>query len=215
MRERSCLTADDFEVPRERVRESTKQGNKRIAEQMEAARKTQLAKGEIGIKDRKPAPTLKEFAPRFERAIEMQCAEKPNTIGFYKAKLSALLANEQLASNRIDAIDEAAVEAYVQAHGRIKSRRKMALSAGSINRELATLRRLLRLAHEWKEIQRVPRIRLLRGERNREFVLPPVQENAYFAACPLPLADVALLLLDTGLRLGEGEKPKVTECSIE
>jgi len=32
--------------------------------------------------------------------------------------------------------------------------------------ELATLRRLLRLAQEWKVLARVPRIRLLRGERN-------------------------------------------------
>lgn len=42
----------------ERVRESTKQTNRRVAEQMEAARKTQLAKGEVGIRDLKPAPTL-------------------------------------------------------------------------------------------------------------------------------------------------------------
>jgi site-specific recombinase XerD len=88
---------------------------------MEAARKTQLAKGEVGIKDRKPAPTLKEFALRFERAIEIQCAEKPNTIDFYKKNLKRLLANEQLTGTRIDAIDEAAVEAYVQARSRVKS----------------------------------------------------------------------------------------------
>ena len=193
----------EFSWKGERVRESTKPGNKRVAEQMEAARKTQLAKDEVGIRDRKPAPTLKEFAPRFERATEIQCAEKPNTIEFYKKKLKSLLANEQLAASRIDAIDEAAVEAYMQTRGRVRSRRKMALSAGSINRELATLRRLLRLAHEWKELQRVPRIRLLRGERNREFVLSPAQEAAYFAVCPFPLLDVAVLLLDTGLRLGE------------
>jgi integrase len=79
----------------------------------------------------------------------------------------------------------------------------MALAPASINRELARLRRLLRLAHEWKEIQRVPRIRLLRGERCREFVLTPAQEAAYLAVCPQPLADIATLLVDTGLRLGE------------
>jgi integrase len=33
--------------------------------------------------------------------------------------------------------------------------------------------------------------------------MTPTQENLYFAACPSPLGDVALLLLDTGLRLGE------------
>ena len=119
---------------------------------------------------------------------------------FYKAKLKTLLADEALASSRIDTIDESAID---QSRGRVKSRRKMLLAPGSINRELATLRRLLRLAHEWKEISRVPRIRLLRGERIRESVLSPAQEPVYFAACPAPLADIALFLLDTGLRLGE------------
>lgn len=46
----------------ERIQESTRQSNKRVAEQMEAARKTQLAKGEVGIKDRPPVPTLRQFA---------------------------------------------------------------------------------------------------------------------------------------------------------
>ena len=46
----------------ERVQQSTKQGNKRVAEQMEAACKTRLAKGEVGIVERKPVPTLRDFA---------------------------------------------------------------------------------------------------------------------------------------------------------
>jgi hypothetical protein len=33
------------------IRESTKQTNKRVAEQMEAAHRTALAKGEVGIRD--------------------------------------------------------------------------------------------------------------------------------------------------------------------
>ena len=44
------------------VRESTKQTNMRIAEQMEAARRTQLAKGEVGIRDMARIPKLAEFA---------------------------------------------------------------------------------------------------------------------------------------------------------
>jgi hypothetical protein len=44
--------------------EPTKQTNKRIAEQMEAAHRTALAKGEVGIRDKKPVPTLRDFAER-------------------------------------------------------------------------------------------------------------------------------------------------------
>src|ERR1019366_1809421 len=73
----------------------------------------------------------------------------------------------------------------------------------TVNRELATLRRMLRLAHEWREIQRVLRIRLLTGERVRDFVLSRRQEEIYLAACPQPLKDIAVLMLETGLRIGE------------
>ena len=41
----------------DQIRESTKQTNKRVAEQMEAARRTALAKGEVGIRDKRPIPT--------------------------------------------------------------------------------------------------------------------------------------------------------------
>ena len=50
----------------ELIRETMKQTNKRVAEQMEAAHRTSLAKGEVGIRDKKPDATLKEFA---EQAI--------------------------------------------------------------------------------------------------------------------------------------------------
>jgi len=72
---------------------------------------------------------------------------------------------------------------------------------------------MLRLAYEWRDIQRVPRIRLLSGERTRDFVLSRKQEEIYLAACAQPLRDVAILMLETGLRIGEAlrlEWPDVT-----
>jgi integrase len=74
---------------------------------------------------------------------------------------------------------------------------------------------LLRLAHEWKEIQSIPRIRLLRGEHARESIMTPTQEKVYFAACPSPLGDVALLLLDTGLRLCEALSLEWAQVKLE
>ena len=65
------------------------------------------------------------------------------------------------------------------------------------------MRRLLRLAQEWRVIDRVPRIRLLPGEHEREFVLSHAQERAYLEIAPQPLSDAAILMLDTGLRAGE------------
>jgi len=190
------------------IRESTKQTNKRVAEQIEAARKTELAKGEVGIREKKPAPTLKEFAARFEQAVNTLNAEKPATVAFYKEKLQRLLSYGPFATASLDTIDEAMVESYKQHRSTVVSRYKKPLSPASINRELATLRRLLRLAHEWKVINRVPRIRMLKGERQREFVLSHSDEPMYLKTCPDPLHDVALLILDTGVRPGEA-------CNLE
>ena len=77
------------------------------------------------------------------------------------------------------------------------------ISPSTVNRSLATLRRMMRLAQEWRVIDRVPRIRLLPGERNREFVLSYADEKNYLEFAPQPLKDLATVILDTGLRIGE------------
>ena len=56
---------------------------------------------------------------------------------------------------------------------------------------------------------RVPRIKMLRGERNREFTLPSNREVAYLAVLPFPLCDVATTRLDTGLRSLDGPQVRV------
>lgn len=179
-----------------RVQVSTKQGNQRAAREMEAAHRVALAKGEAGIVQRKPAPDFKELARRFVQHVEARHENKPQTVSFYAAKLNRLMEFAPIASARVDAIDEGLIEKYVIA-------RREQVGPATVNRELATLRRMLRLAHEWREINRIPRIRLLSGERNREFVLSRKQEREYLAACPQPLKDIALLMLETGLRIGE------------
>jgi len=161
----------EFRFNGARVQESAQTGNKDAARQIEAAHRVRLAKGEAGIKERVRVPTLTDFAPRFEAAIVTLCADKPATVGFYREKLRRLLADHQLSGARLSAIDEAIIDSYKQRRTRQASRYGRPVAPASVNRELATLRRLLRLAQEWKVIDRVPRIRLLRGERNRDFVL--------------------------------------------
>ena len=98
------------------------------------------------------------------------------------------MADAELSSARLDAIDEAVIDGYKQRRARRPFRRGKPLPVASINRELATLRRFLRLAQEWRLLDRIPRIRLLRGERNRG---------------ASPLRDLAVLMLETGVRPGE------------
>jgi integrase len=198
----------EFLFKGERIRESTHQGNPNVARNIESARRTQLAKGEVGILDKPAVPTLKEFAPRFEKAIQTLCKDKPATINFYKERMRRLLDYAPLAGARLDLIDEEVIERLKHQRTHQISRLGRPLSVASINRELATLRRLLRLAHEWKVIDRLPRIRLFRGEVNRDFVLSYAQEQPYLHMAPHPLKDVAMLMLDTGVRPGEA-------CALE
>ena len=180
----------------EHIQHSTKQGNPRTARQIEAAKRTALAKGEVGIEARKAAPMFSAIAKRFLEHVETRHENKPQTVQFYTAKLSRLQEYPLIAEARIDRIDEGVIEGYVVA-------RRATVGPATVNRELATLRRMLRLAYEWKELQRVPRIRLLTGERVRDFVLSRKQEEIYLAACPQPLNDIAVLMLESGLRIGE------------
>jgi integrase len=203
----------DFEKDGKRYKRSTKTANKRAAMEIEAAFRTALAKGQMGIVERRRVPTLKDFSSRFLSAIKVRSTGKPATLSFYSSKLSRLMDFEPMLNARLDHIDEALIERYVQwrslcrpelgTGSEVGRRRKKMLAPATINRELATLRRLLRLAFEWEVIERVPKIRMLPGERNREFVLSHELEELYLAKAPQPLRDVATLLLQTGLRVGE------------
>src|SRR5665213_479528 len=164
---------------------NTKQRNKATAEALEAAHRTRLAKGEAGLQTGS-APTLRQFEERFNKAIEVRCGEKPRTVKFYKGMFKGLLAFAPLADAKLDRINEALIERFVQYREAVQHR-EAATSRATVNRHLATLRRALRLAQEWNIINRVPRIRLMTGERTREFVLRREEEQAYLDGCPQPL----------------------------
>lgn len=101
----------------ERVQQTTRQGDRKVARQMEAAQRTALAKGEVGILERKPAPILKDFSQQFVDYVQTRSAEKPKTIQFYAQQMARLLEFEPLASARLDAIDESLIERFVQWRG--------------------------------------------------------------------------------------------------
>jgi integrase len=160
-------------------------------------------------------PTLGSFSQRFMDAVQVRNAAKPKTVEFYAQQLKRLLEFAPLANARLDAIDEALIESFVQSrrgqprragHNRQEPRPvdpEKTVSPATVNRSLACLRRLLRLAQEWRVIDRVPRVHLLPGECNREFILSPAGERLYLEMAPQPLRDFAVLDVDTGLRVGE------------
>jgi len=210
------------------IRESTKQTNKRVAEQMEAAHKTALAKGEVGIREKRPAPTIAEFVEAdFLPHVRSRFAETPTTLAYYEVQVSHLISYAALANAPVDAVPPAVISGFVAKW------RFAEYAVSSTNRALQVLRRILRLAVEWGKSERAaPRVSLLPGERRRERVLNHTEEAAYSKAAreigesmlqayqralagiratargeqpiepqdPYLLRDVSTILLDCGLR---------------
>lgn len=202
------------------VRESSKQGNKCVAEQMEAARKTALAKGEVGLEGLKEAPTFAEFSKRFLQWVTTEKAEKPNTVRFYEGMVRILLRHGPLARARLDRIDKALIATCAEQRRKARrtgvNRRRNGtiehtvidkpVSVAAVNRELATLRRMLNLAEEWGVVAAVPRIKLAGGERQNERILSHEEESAWLTLVPQLLHDFVTVCLDTGMRPGEIQK---------
>lgn len=162
----------------ELIRQTTKQANKRVAEQMEAAHRTALAKGEVGIRERKPAPMLGVFANEdFLPFVRATLGEKPQTVRFYKNSVRNLSAFDELAKLPLDKITADVIARFV-AH-----RRKENLEVSTVNRDLATLRRMFHLAQEWGRVSvMLPRVKMLPGENRRERVLNADEEILYLNA---------------------------------
>jgi integrase len=181
------------------IQESTKQGNPRVARQMEAAHKTALAKGEVGIRERKPVPTVAQFIENdFMPWVTATFRGKRNTFVWYRGGTRRLTEFDAIASSRLDQVTGETVAAYV-AH-----RQKAGLNTTAINRELQILRRLLHVAVEWGRTEKSIKIKMLPGEPRRERVLTPDEALRYLSASSEPLASVATVLIDSGLRPEEG-----------
>jgi integrase len=205
----------------EQIRESTKQTNKRVAEQIEAAHRTSLAKGEVGIRDKKPAPTLAAFADNdFLPFVRSSKSEKPNTIRFYENSIGNLKAYRKLADVPLDAITHDEIHGFIMnRQGQRQQRRGgKALEVSTINRDLATLRRMFHLAEEWGTVRTIlPKVKLLPGENQRERVLSVEEESTYLeAAAQLGRGieqdyDAALIGIRATLR---GEQPRKPDAFL-
>ncbi len=179
------------------VRESTKQGSDKIARQMEAAHRTSLAKGEVGLRDKKISPTLKEFIEnRFEpwAKATFEKASPKTWFDWYRVGLRAIKRYRPLADSRLNEITSETLTDFA-AH-----RQTERLQVSTINSSLRIARRVLRLAVEWGAAESSPKVKLLPGERHRERVVTPQEEAKYLSAAPEPVASISAVLCDTGLR---------------
>jgi integrase len=183
------------------IRESTKQGNDKVARNMESAHRTSLAKGEVGLRDKKRI-TLSDFIKnRFEPWAKGRFENSsPKTWNsWYQPGIRTLHNFPALSNRELSEITSEHVSDFA-AHIRAKGLGGKSLQASSVNARLRVLRRIFHLAVEWGELDYAPKFKLEPGERHRERVLSSAEEAKYLAAAPALLADVVTCLVDSGMR---------------
>jgi hypothetical protein len=127
------------------IEKSTGQGNAKVARQIEAAYRLELATNEHGLVRRPQSPTLRAFGEEsFRPYIAARFTDKPKTREYYEYGLKCLISFDPLANTPIDAITSERIGAYVVV------RKAAGNGITTINRQLQVLRRMFKLATKWK-----------------------------------------------------------------
>lgn len=187
----------EFRLNGERIQRPTKLSNKTEALTFAAAYRTSLVNGEVGIKNKAKAPTLKAFEKQFIAWV-YQNKKKESTREFYERCFARLVEYGPMGNARLNHIDEPLIE---------KFKSKMLadkFSESTINRYLATLRKALRYASRTlRLLDRVPVITLYGHERQREYVFSSADYQNWIAAAPEPLRSASILARKLAICRGE------------
>jgi integrase len=185
----------------------------------------------VGIRERKPAATIRQFANRdFLPFCRSTFAAKLKTLGYYENGTARLLEYAAVADESLDTINTEKIAGYA------RRRQDAGMKVSTVNRELQVLRRMFALAMEWGKVERVlPRVKMIPGEAHRDRVVSVNEEKAYLDAArsigiaaleayqcalagiraterhqvpikprdPFLLRDAATILLDCGIRPDE------------
>ncbi len=164
---------------------------------MEGGHRRALSMGLVHPRDPWPRPAapvaikFRDFATKFKEHVKTHT--KPGTTRFYGECLDRILTHSPIADADLAAIKGQQVSGYVQ--------RRLHLAKNSvttINGDLRTLRRILRLAEEWGLLPRAPRVHELTDDSGRTRVISHQEEATYLAAASPTLRDATILAADTG-----------------
>ena len=177
--------------------ESTQTANKRLAQRILNIRLAEIIEGRFRLPKSKP-PRLARFSEEFLESIRHQ-----NTKKRYASSVANLRAHfgdvplSEIAPEGIDEFKEARLADKVR--------------AATVNRDLAVLRRMLRIAETRRLIAASPfrEVEMLeeRKERRQPHILTFKEEEKLLAVAPEQIRVLAVLILDTGLRSGREALP--------
>lgn len=183
-----------------RIRQSAKATNRDDAKTAEDEHRRALRLGEIHPRD--PWPPIKITAtPAIFRNFSQEFLAyakthtKAGTVTFYDGCLERLLAFAAIADSPLDAINNDLASRYARHRQEVAGN-----SIVTVNGDLRTLRRILKVAAEWGKLIHAPSIHELPGAKGRERVISFEEEARYLSLASGNLRDAAILAVDTGMR---------------
>ena len=200
---------------------STKETNKRRAEDFAANYRSSLYYERIGLEEKKEKRPSQTFAEAVNSFLDsLSGTVKESTIAAYRSKSKAPV--ERFGKKLVDKISREDVEAFrtwrqagkKKAPARLLRKKPSAktgkpISPATCNREMTLIAMVLNYAApgHWQSIVRPPEggrklKQLIEDPESGDkfFVIPKDFEDRYLAACSQPLQDVATIILDAGLR---------------
>lgn len=203
-----------FQYEQRHIQKSTKCQNKRDAETVERAFRTQLAKGEVGIDAKLDAPAFSKAVEDFLNWAKIEHRTKPNTIRSYESTSKALL--KFYGDKLLDQIEPGDVENFkewrskqtTRPRGESKTKKKTSLwkptilKPATINRELALLKIIFNFYIRRDVLIKNPvsRVKFFAEDNCQMRVVSTDEERLYLMAASQPLQDFATVMVDTGMR---------------
>jgi len=181
-----------FEYQGVAYRGSTGTRSRREAEGIASKARLDVIEGKYDIKRQKKAPLFKNAMASFLEHCRRHNADR--TALRYEASLKPL--SEAFGEKPLNAVTADAIERYKTA------RLAGELKPATINAELRCLKTMFNHFVRLDVVASNPvtRVKLLTENNQRMRVLNFEEERLYLAACPQPLYDIAVLMIETGMR---------------
>ncbi len=186
------------------IQQSTKCTSKVKAREVEAAFRHQLVLGRIGIKPKAKAPAFDEAVKDFLKWSKVNHADKPNS--YKRVAYSCEALKKFFGKIKVDRIEPKHIEKFVIRRSGQKSKKTGELiTRDTVNLELIALKTIFKRLIAQNILTKSPALEVKQlPENERKFhVLTVDEEKRYLFAAPQPLRDVALLMLETGMRPSE------------
>jgi integrase len=180
-----------YAMPDGRYRyESSGSTNRRFAEKLESIRRAEIAEGRLRLPKTKP-PRFGEWSARF-----LESVRHPNTRRRYTSSVRNLLAHFK--EVRLSQVTAERIEEFKQA------RLESGIRTATVNRDLAVLRRLLKLAARQRLISYNPldEVDFLeeRKQRRQPHILTFAEQERLVAVAEPLIRMIVFLITETGLR---------------